>query len=606
MKRILFLAFCAMISLPVGARTLYVDAMQPNNDGNGLTEETAKKTIQAAVNAAKAGDTIVVFPGVYAPIKTKNKKLAIKAASGAEYTTIKKTGTAKANFAVVKLGKTWKKKTSYLDKSGKTRYVTESSGSETKGTSTSLTGFTIDGSKNGDEDWENYFGVSGGTLKSCIVQNVAGNRTVCRAKLTDCILRDNDYLLIDLSTLSRCQILFNTGYTWYGKSTSSEFANCLMAVNDTIPIKDCTLVNCTIADNDAFSMSSTKAWNTIFDGVASSQFKKKKKNTLTNCYTGPDPRFVSRTLYETNWIEVASDTAGAVERLESVYWLATNSITITNIWLDVVPLDPVVEETGNTIPFVVTNWVPCGVDPTELVRIPDPTEANRFGTGGKFLEDTTGKPIKTDLKISVGTQTVADMTNLFSYASGVTINEDTGMPNGVAPESDPTDEGGVKWTDNGKEHRFYLKVDEDAFGSENQYGRWVYTPTNLPEVVTNYPTVTNVVTETKAAYFLTEFDGDWNSIDWMTHTTNTISVLEAEGLDLGSTTNFVTTPQSEKIPHYYISEVVLGAGYHLLEDSPCINKGTKSKTAKKLFGSKDLDKKKRIKGKTVDIGCYEY
>ena len=44
--------------------------------------------------------------------------------------------------------------------------------------------------------------------------------------------------------------------------------------------------------------------------------------------------------------------------------------------------------------------------------------------------------------------------------------------------------------------------------------------------------------------------------------------------------------------------------YHLAKGSPCINKGTKAASVKKLFGSKDLDGKKRIKGKTVDIGCY--
>ena len=48
------------------------------------------------------------------------------------------------------------------------------------------------------------------------------------------------------------------------------------------------------------------------------------------------------------------------------------------------------------------------------------------------------------------------------------------------------------------------------------------------------------------------------------------------------------------------------ADYHLAKGSPCINKGTKAASVKKLFGKKDLDGKKRIKGKSVDIGCYEY
>jgi hypothetical protein len=46
--------------------------------------------------------------------------------------------------------------------------------------------------------------------------------------------------------------------------------------------------------------------------------------------------------------------------------------------------------------------------------------------------------------------------------------------------------------------------------------------------------------------------------------------------------------------------------YHLAKGSPCIDKGTKAAAAKKLYGSKDLDGRKRVRGKSVDIGCYEY
>ena len=68
MKRLLLLALCALFALDAGARTLYVDAKRPNNSGNGLSRAKAKMTIQAAINAAQAGDTILVYPGTYAPI----------------------------------------------------------------------------------------------------------------------------------------------------------------------------------------------------------------------------------------------------------------------------------------------------------------------------------------------------------------------------------------------------------------------------------------------------------------------------------------------------------------------------------------------------------
>ena len=86
MKRLLLLALCALLSLNADARTLYVDAKRPNNNGNGLSKAKAKKTIQAAINVAKKGDTILVYPGTYAPIKTNNKKIEIKSVKGRKKT----------------------------------------------------------------------------------------------------------------------------------------------------------------------------------------------------------------------------------------------------------------------------------------------------------------------------------------------------------------------------------------------------------------------------------------------------------------------------------------------------------------------------------------
>ena len=70
MKRLFLLALCALFAASSAeARNLYVDASRPNNKGNALSLKKAKKTIQAAINIAKAGDTILVYPGTYAPIK---------------------------------------------------------------------------------------------------------------------------------------------------------------------------------------------------------------------------------------------------------------------------------------------------------------------------------------------------------------------------------------------------------------------------------------------------------------------------------------------------------------------------------------------------------
>lgn len=67
---------------------LYVNAARPDNSGDGTTLQTAKRTIQAAVEAAFSGDTIHVTNGVYSAISTGNKKLLIQSCMGADSTII--------------------------------------------------------------------------------------------------------------------------------------------------------------------------------------------------------------------------------------------------------------------------------------------------------------------------------------------------------------------------------------------------------------------------------------------------------------------------------------------------------------------------------------
>ena len=506
MKRILLLVIGAMISLPVGARTLYVDASRPNNNGNGLKTTTAKKTIQAAVNAARAGDTIIVLGGTYAPITTKNKKITIKAKSGAARTKILYSGTKKANSAVVKLGKTWTKRTAYPDGNGNVKYVTESSGGETKGTSTKVSGFTIDGTKRGVDKWDNIFGVSGGTLKSCIVQNVSGNRTVCRANLTDCTLRDNGYLLIERSSLSRCKIQSNTGNSKYGKSASSTFANCLLAGNDTVPIKGCTFANCTVAENTAFTMSSSKAWNTIFHGVASSQFASKKKNTLTKCYKGKNPMF---------------------NHLEEEVWV-TN--TTTNWQYD--PSGPDTIYTNGVEYLYATNHIETTTNYTARLDEPQDYDPNNPSC----------------LPYYDGVQSTA---TVISYTLVETVLLDNG--DDYTTTTNRSDNvGQIKTFSLLSDGNLYYWLDE-----ANDYC------CNL--------VVTDICQET----------------------------VTKKDVSLPARGRWVTTTTQE------LADEIPG-DYHLKKGSPCINKGTKTAAAKKLFGTKDLDKGKRIKGSTVDIGCYEY
>lgn len=56
---------CALAASSLYAATWYVDKQRPDDAGNGQSEATAKRTIQAAVNASSANDTIIVLPGMY-------------------------------------------------------------------------------------------------------------------------------------------------------------------------------------------------------------------------------------------------------------------------------------------------------------------------------------------------------------------------------------------------------------------------------------------------------------------------------------------------------------------------------------------------------------
>ena len=64
-QRIWILAAAAIVAFSLPAAEWFVDRTRPDDSGNGKSEEAAKRTIQAAVSAASAGDVVTVLPGVY-------------------------------------------------------------------------------------------------------------------------------------------------------------------------------------------------------------------------------------------------------------------------------------------------------------------------------------------------------------------------------------------------------------------------------------------------------------------------------------------------------------------------------------------------------------
>ena len=65
MLRSMFTVLAVSGSLSVSATEYFVSKKRPDDSGDGLTVETAKRTIQAAVDLTKEGDIVTVLPGVY-------------------------------------------------------------------------------------------------------------------------------------------------------------------------------------------------------------------------------------------------------------------------------------------------------------------------------------------------------------------------------------------------------------------------------------------------------------------------------------------------------------------------------------------------------------
>ncbi len=321
MKRLLLLALCAILSANADARTLYVNAKRPNNNGSGLSAKKAKKTIQAAINAAQAGDTILVYPGQYAPIKTKNKKISIKSVKGLSRTAIvAKYDHSDEPVVCLDLGK---------------RVGVQNRGYG--GRATKCAGFTCRPHDWGLRDetvlqW--CYGTHGGTVKSCLFKNISGGHalsgkrgtygddwpdgtclpmylysggglfmatklTKCKVvssnwsdwgsatlfhsivgcSLSGCSFSGNTALSLRSSTatacsfgktgrlqavdssFSRCRMTGNTGTSTGFRSC--KFYNCLLARNDKTGFTQSVFLNCTLADNDNHELFRSKLVNCI-------------------------------------------------------------------------------------------------------------------------------------------------------------------------------------------------------------------------------------------------------------------------------------------------------------------------------------------------------
>ena len=329
MKKTLAIAICALLAATAAeAKTYYVDASRPNNNGNGLKLAAAKKTIQAAINLARDGDTVLVYPGEYfAPIKTYNRKITVKAVKGASKTTIVKP-TNKHNLAMAQLGKTWT--IAYTDPQGQT--ISFSSTPYTTGKSTTLQGFLLDG-KNRAGNYEPLLALSGGSVKSCSVRRLGhgdGLETLVavNATLLKCTVMGNHAAIADNSTFIRCRILDNEERWDDSAFYKSVLRNCLIAGNRfqgssgyASHFATSTLVNCTIAKNR------TRC------GSAPFSHKSKYYNCiLRNNWRGETGQTVHNTDSDNtyNWTNKTNQDPKFVDEGKGNYKLSKNSMCIDN------------------------------------------------------------------------------------------------------------------------------------------------------------------------------------------------------------------------------------------------------------------------------------
>lgn len=184
---------------------IFVNAAMPDDSGDGLTPETAKRTLQAAATMAKTGEVIRVADGDYEPVNTSNKPIRFESEGGWERTVIDGGGT---NRCV---------------------YVGEGSGY----TATKFYGFTI---RNGRIINGYGGGSSGGEFFNCVFENNAstgnyGGGGSYYANLYNCLVSNNSAYNGGGTyggVIANCTIVENEARSYGGGTYSCDIRNTIV------------------------------------------------------------------------------------------------------------------------------------------------------------------------------------------------------------------------------------------------------------------------------------------------------------------------------------------------------------------------------------------